>query len=649
MQKNNQRLECNHLPKVRLLTVVWGREYIKTFMKRCLLSLLADNNLPSFVKRVETEVVILTTANSKKFFLKNTGFQALEKLCQVRFIEIDDLINPMYGFVLTLAYARGVIDAGEEQVNTHFVFLNSDFILSNGSLDRLAELILCGETVVLAPSLRVSESQFYARHSFPKNHQSISDHFDARKLVDSAFRTLHPTVLAKTVNSPGVYHTHPNQHYWRVNPDVLLGVHYLIFMMVIKPSRIMKSAESFVDYSFIQQLNPEAKPCALNDSDKFFMIETQDFHRELEFVKKNKSWTPSLTEKYIKNWIMREQIEVSKHQIIFRRGDDQTNLLEAKQSFEKYIANANGRVKKCWSYKTHPHWLGTLMNYLSVHGKLYIPPELPKGITLRAVKTMAYNNHLLVNGYLMKTTLFFKSLISIASQNVVKTQPEFRPSEYYYAETIDIIAKIKESRKTGARILFAPKTICVSEARIIETARINGYEIRVQEEKASVSLKGYMSLSLAEVIFLNCDPVCIVQYVRYLLQKRWVNSSTDIVSYLYRNGTCVPKDEVQIQRYISVLGFTGALVKFLPENLDGIQIKHRESRLIFIRYLFQRVLEKEYYFILRFGFLAPVICGIASNLLTIVNFVDKLMLYFFDREKSPVISEQITFRLKGKV
>jgi len=48
---------------------------------------------------------------------------------------IDDLIAPaVYGVTLTLAYMRGVADSGDRMVDTHFVFLNSDFVLADGSL-----------------------------------------------------------------------------------------------------------------------------------------------------------------------------------------------------------------------------------------------------------------------------------------------------------------------------------------------------------------------------------------------------------------------------------------------------------------------------------------------------------------------------------
>ena len=68
MQKDSVHHKSNLQPKVRILTVVWGKDYINVFLRRCLLSLLAKRNLPTFVKKIETEVSIMTTSDSKRNF-----------------------------------------------------------------------------------------------------------------------------------------------------------------------------------------------------------------------------------------------------------------------------------------------------------------------------------------------------------------------------------------------------------------------------------------------------------------------------------------------------------------------------------------------------------------------------------------------------
>jgi hypothetical protein len=55
---------------------------------------------------------------------------------------------------LTLAYARPIIASGADMLNTHFVFMNADFVLADGSLRSLANQILAGRSIVLGPSFR---------------------------------------------------------------------------------------------------------------------------------------------------------------------------------------------------------------------------------------------------------------------------------------------------------------------------------------------------------------------------------------------------------------------------------------------------------------------------------------------------------------
>ena len=114
--------------KARLLTAVWGERYIREFAQISLPSFLAPGNIPALAESVELEVVILTTKSSVSAFQNEPAFLRLQTLCRSRFLLIDDLITTgNYGVILTLAYARGIIDTGAEQLNTWFIFMNSDF------------------------------------------------------------------------------------------------------------------------------------------------------------------------------------------------------------------------------------------------------------------------------------------------------------------------------------------------------------------------------------------------------------------------------------------------------------------------------------------------------------------------------------------
>src|SRR5690349_10355234 len=118
-------------PKVRFLTVVWGDAYIERFANLALPSFLAPGNLPALAAACDLEVVIMTTRRDVQDFEAHPAFRALRQVCPVRFVEIDDLIAPgVYGVTLTLAYMRAIAACGAEMVNSHFIFMNADFVLA---------------------------------------------------------------------------------------------------------------------------------------------------------------------------------------------------------------------------------------------------------------------------------------------------------------------------------------------------------------------------------------------------------------------------------------------------------------------------------------------------------------------------------------
>ena len=128
--------------KARLLTAVWGERYVREFAQVSLPSYLSAGNIPELADNVDLEVVILTTGSSVHAFRNEPAFLRLQSLCHSRFLLIDDLITTgNYGVILTLAYARGIIDAGADQLNTWFIFMNSDFVLADGGMKNLIPIL----------------------------------------------------------------------------------------------------------------------------------------------------------------------------------------------------------------------------------------------------------------------------------------------------------------------------------------------------------------------------------------------------------------------------------------------------------------------------------------------------------------------------
>ena len=125
-----------------VLTPVWGERYISAFAEVGFPSLLSANNLGKICKRHNVELVFLTSTAGQELFENLDLIQRAKSICSIRYVIIDDLISSAnYGVTLTLAFARGIMSYGERQTSTAFIFFNSDFVLSDGSLSTVVRRI----------------------------------------------------------------------------------------------------------------------------------------------------------------------------------------------------------------------------------------------------------------------------------------------------------------------------------------------------------------------------------------------------------------------------------------------------------------------------------------------------------------------------
>lgn len=343
-------------PKVKFLSVVWGEIYIKRFCALSLPSFIASGNLPVLSESTQLEVVIMTSSADIGYFESNVSFQKLKSICPVRFVEIDDLItSDVYGVVLTLAYARPIIACGDSMLDTHFIFMNADFILANGSLKFLAEHIHKGRSIVLAPSYRaIAEKLEPLLEEMVDTDNGILD-VPPRELVDMAIQHPHRTTLAKTFNQNVFLSSHPNQLFWKVDENTILGRYFLIFMLCLKPERVIESVNGYCDYSFIPDLCPSGDELAIDDSDNFFMLELQRREQETFLLEKG-VMTPNKIAKSLQEWSTEDHRRAAGYDFIFHSKDIPPHVEVAKVLATKTIDEILRRLGKAKPHKNHHYW-----------------------------------------------------------------------------------------------------------------------------------------------------------------------------------------------------------------------------------------------------------------------------------------------------
>ena len=344
-------------PKVKFLVAVWGESYIEQFTALALPSFLAPGNLPALAVATDLEVLIMTSTDSIKLFEQTSSFQRLCQVCAARFITIDDLItNGVFGVTLTLAYARGVMDSGDNMVNTHFMFMNSDFILADGSLNNLAKHILEGQSVVVAPSFRVTAEEVAPRLLVDVNQVSLALTISPRRLVSLALKHMHPTTAAKVVNQNFCHSIEPNQFFWQVDEQTVIGRFYLIFMLCLKPERVITKINSYCDYGFIPQMCPSGNIVVMDDSDKFFMLELSKRTQESSLLRLGRQSIRAIA-RSLSNWTTHEHRIVARYNLLFHAKDLPPEVEVFKTKAEGFIAQIERHLKKPMSHEYHNYWV----------------------------------------------------------------------------------------------------------------------------------------------------------------------------------------------------------------------------------------------------------------------------------------------------
>lgn len=368
--------------KIKFISAIWGARYIHEFSSLSLPSYMADGNIPALAAGNDIEFIFLTSSESRPVFDDLEIFSELEKFGPVRFILIDDLITSgIYGVTLTLAYARAIRSTGSEQTETHFVFMNSDFVLADGSLAGLARAMREGHRCIVAPSLRAR-----AEDMIPALKEAIdpsSGHLamPPRAMVRLALGALHGTVVGKTVSQRFVTASTHNQLYWGVDPGTLLVRHFLIFMLMIKPERPLGPVNSYCDYGFIPEMVPSSTFHVMSDSDDFFMLELQAAKQELEFLSGGMK-PPVEIAAELEGWTTREHRRFATVDCVFHAGNLPPNLDAERKKFAAFANQVQALLKAPpVDHVYHHYWYNGLQawaarKFVGTPDQIVWPPEV---------------------------------------------------------------------------------------------------------------------------------------------------------------------------------------------------------------------------------------------------------------------------------
>src|SRR5262249_19873315 len=119
---------------IQLLLPVWGALHTRIFLELGLPSLMARGNIPAISELCECTFVLLVPKEGVERIEQHPLWVRLQRCCAVAVIHIDDLISESSSTVLTLAYALAIRSSGSRALETCYVPLVADYVMSDGSL-----------------------------------------------------------------------------------------------------------------------------------------------------------------------------------------------------------------------------------------------------------------------------------------------------------------------------------------------------------------------------------------------------------------------------------------------------------------------------------------------------------------------------------
>jgi hypothetical protein len=346
-------------PSFRILVPVWGERYINMFLGIGLPSMLTARNLPALAAEYPCEFVFLTKAADTSRIKRHPTFQALTRICPTSFTPVDDLlVQGMEGYSLTLCFARGMHAVGAKMVDTYFIFMNADFVVSDGTFETLLRLCREGKRAIVAPSLRscAEDTIPILEQRTDEARQTLT--MSSREMVGMTLKHLHPTAAANIVDDNIAFNSAVNQFFWWADSQTLVARFFLLFMFCIRPERHVEDIPGFCDYTFVPEFCPSGNFVVLDDSDQCFLMELQSRDQELHYLRFGQPTFDDVAN-HLSEWTTANHRLYSKKSIVFHADELPPALENAERNAIEYMNAIFQRMNPiAQGTRDHPYWIG---------------------------------------------------------------------------------------------------------------------------------------------------------------------------------------------------------------------------------------------------------------------------------------------------
>jgi hypothetical protein len=364
-------------PRVRMITPIWGTDYIERWLAFSFASMLSGGNIPYLNEHCDFELAIVTKAADAAFIRSNPRFNNILSGIRVQFILMDDFFprvgKTAYGVPLTLAHAKGILDLGGAAVGTYVILMNADCVLASGSLKSIVARIHEGCTIITGQSIRAIDGKARRPLLDCVDKKSGILSIEPRELMRLANATLHNTVSARTINEPGIVDAnYYHQMFWRISDDCLAMRAFMLHPICFRIEQIMEKVLCPMDYGFLIELCPNGRFCVLDDSDDFLIIELQERDSEshlLRVAPKDTSLENRLSRLAREiaagaaSWTTSEHRRSATRTIYYHAEDLPPDAARRAAPFEAFVDGILARMPPPVSHVGHIHWVPAVRMY----------------------------------------------------------------------------------------------------------------------------------------------------------------------------------------------------------------------------------------------------------------------------------------------
>ena len=255
----------------KVITAVWGNDYLKTYLAVSLPSLISPSNIPALAEYFDLEIDLIVEQSGEEMIKNSKIFEHLEKICSVNFVLFASSVDADKYVQTEKIQQASIEDAVKRQIP--FLILSPDVIFSDGTFLNIGELSRAGTRVVSMCSIRLNKQQFLRRLDDTAPWLGSRLILSGRELAALALKCLHPFTKTLFFNA-STPTTWCHDVFWQVDPQYVIARGFHLVPIFIDAEQFPNSVGATFDIVYPLMSNSDLqKYHVVQDTDLGMMCE----------------------------------------------------------------------------------------------------------------------------------------------------------------------------------------------------------------------------------------------------------------------------------------------------------------------------------------------------------------------------------------